>query len=384
MENVVCDEESRRVDYADSAITENTRAAYPIDYIPKRGDPLYRSPSSRHHLPHLRCLRCAATGQPPDARPSHVSLYERVHGQGRRHRDGRSPSQRPRFRRALARPSWSGNPNKYARPASRQDLHPQHPSLAGQYGAGQVGRTAVGTRLSLQHTRAIISAIHAGALADAPVEQDPHFGFDAICACPGVPSAQMVPRRTWADGTAYDERAGQLAELFKANFAAFEGEASPAVKRAGPTSESNDSSLIRKKPMEIAVQNNVDLDIDYKVADLSLAEWGRQEIILAEQEMPGLMALRAEYGHAQPLAACADCRLFAHDDPDRCTDRDAHCARGASALVLVQHLLDPRPRGCRPRGYRHTDLRLEGRNRGRVLCGVPSKPCTGPTASAPT
>ena len=52
--------------------------------------------------------------------------------------------------------------------------------------------------------------------------------------------------------------------------------------------------------MEIAAQKTADLD--YKVADLSLAEWGRQEIILAEQEMPGLMALREEYGAAQPLA----------------------------------------------------------------------------------
>ena len=52
--------------------------------------------------------------------------------------------------------------------------------------------------------------------------------------------------------------------------------------------------------MELAVQKTADLD--YKVADLSLAEWGRQEIILAEQEMPGLMALREEYGATQPLA----------------------------------------------------------------------------------
>ena len=52
--------------------------------------------------------------------------------------------------------------------------------------------------------------------------------------------------------------------------------------------------------MELAAQKTADLD--YKVADLSLAEWGRQEIILAEQEMPGLMALREEYGDAQPLA----------------------------------------------------------------------------------
>ena len=40
---------------------------------------------------------------------------------------------------------------------------------------------------------------------------------------------------------------------------------------------------------------------DYKVADISLADWGRKEIAIAETEMPGLMALREEYGHARPL-----------------------------------------------------------------------------------
>ena len=43
-------------------------------------------------------------------------------------------------------------------------------------------------------------------------------------------------------------------------------------------------------------------DADFRVADLSLASFGRKEIDLAEHEMPGLMALRAEYGDSQPLA----------------------------------------------------------------------------------
>jgi len=54
--------------------------------------------------------------------------------------------------------------------------------------------------------------------------------------------------------------------------------------------------------MTQAAEKTVDLqENDYKIADISLAEWGRQEIILAEQEMPGLMALREEYGAEQPL-----------------------------------------------------------------------------------
>ena len=52
--------------------------------------------------------------------------------------------------------------------------------------------------------------------------------------------------------------------------------------------------------MTQAVEKTIAMD-DYKVADISLAEWGRQEIILAEQEMPGLMALREEFGEKQPL-----------------------------------------------------------------------------------
>src|SRR6201995_951806 len=46
---------------------------------------------------------------------------------------------------------------------------------------------------------------------------------------------------------------------------------------------------------------NIDLTLPFKVKDMSLAAWGRKEIRLAEAEMPGLMALRAEYGKLKPL-----------------------------------------------------------------------------------
>ncbi len=59
---------------------------------------------------------------------------------------------------------------------------------------------------------------------------------------------------------------------------------------------------------------------DCKVADLSLADWGRKEIAIAETEMPGLMALREEYAGKKPLEGRADRRLPAHDDPDRGAD----------------------------------------------------------------
>ena len=53
--------------------------------------------------------------------------------------------------------------------------------------------------------------------------------------------------------------------------------------------------------MSTTTNNQIDFSLKYKVADMSLAEWGRKEIRLAEAEMPGLMSLRAEYGASQPL-----------------------------------------------------------------------------------
>ena len=88
---------------------------------------------------------------------------------------------------------------------------------------------------------------------------------------------------------------------------------------------------------------------DFKVADLSLAEFGRKEIQLAEHEMPGLMQTREEFADAQPLKGARIIGLAAHDDPDRRADRDARRARRRGPLGLLQHLLDPGPRGGRRR-----------------------------------
>ena len=54
--------------------------------------------------------------------------------------------------------------------------------------------------------------------------------------------------------------------------------------------------------------------VKYKVKDISLAEWGRKEINLAEAEMPGLMALREEFGKQKPSERCSDCRMSSYDN----------------------------------------------------------------------
>ena len=232
LENVVCDEESRRVDYANGAITENTRAAYPIDYIPNA-----MIPCTGRHPRDIVFLTCDAFGVlPPVSRLTpDQAMYHFMSGYTAKVAGTEMGVTEPQaaFSACFGAAFMVWHPNKYA--ALLADKIRAHNAQVWLVNTGWTGGPyGVGKRLALQHTRAIVRAIHAGALADAPAERDPRFGFDVVCACPGVPSAQMVPRRTWTDGAAYDERAGQLAELFKANFAAFEDGTSAAVKRAGP------------------------------------------------------------------------------------------------------------------------------------------------------
>ncbi len=59
--------------------------------------------------------------------------------------------------------------------------------------------------------------------------------------------------------------------------------------------------------------------VPYKVKDMSLAEWGRKEIELAEAEMPGLMSLREEYKDSQPLKRCPNCWMSSHDNSNSST-----------------------------------------------------------------
>ena len=119
----------------------------------------------------------------------------------------------------------------------------------------------------------------------------------------------------------------------------------------------------------------MDSSVDYKVADLSLAEFGRKEITLAEHEMPGLMAMRAEYSASQPLAG-ARITGSLHMTVQTAVLIETLVALGArGALVLLQHLLDPGPRSCcgRRRSGRHgrrTDGRPGLRLEGRVARGV--------------
>jgi len=125
------------------------------------------------------------------------------------------------------------HPSKYAELLA--DKMKKHGSRVWLVNTGWIGGAfGTGKRIKLAHTRAIIDAIHSGALVDAKVERDEVFGFDIVTDCPGVPKEVLTPRTAWADPKAYDAAAKKLAELFIKNFKTYEAGASADVRKAGP------------------------------------------------------------------------------------------------------------------------------------------------------
>jgi phosphoenolpyruvate carboxykinase (ATP) len=96
------------------------------------------------------------------------------------------------------------------------------------------GAYGTGRRIKLGYTRAIVDAIHSGALAKAETRPDPIFGFDVVTQCPNVPNEILVPHNVWFDQAAYGATARKLADLFTRNFTQYDTGVSAEVKSAGP------------------------------------------------------------------------------------------------------------------------------------------------------
>ena len=125
------------------------------------------------------------------------------------------------------------HPSVYAKLlAEKMNRHKAHAWLINTGWSG--GSYGTGSRIKLKYTRAIIDAIHSGALAKAEYREDPIFRVQIPLTCPEVPSDLLSPRNTWKDSSAYDQTAKKLAKLFHENFKKYK-EGSPAdVCAAGP------------------------------------------------------------------------------------------------------------------------------------------------------
>jgi phosphoenolpyruvate carboxykinase (ATP) len=231
LENVML-EEDRSVDFTDTSITENTRGAYPIEFIKNA-----KIPCVAGHPTDVIFLTCDAFGVlPPVSRLAPAqAMYHFISGYTAKVAGTEMGVTEPSatFSPCFGGPFLVWHPSKYAELlAAKMKKHDARVWLVntgwigGGYGAGK--------RIKLAHTRAIIDAIHGGALSDAKAERDAVFGVDIVTECPNVPKEILTPRTGWADGKAYDTAARKLAELFKGNFKTYEAGAGAEVSAAGP------------------------------------------------------------------------------------------------------------------------------------------------------
>jgi phosphoenolpyruvate carboxykinase (ATP) len=226
------DPESRQLDLESQAITENTRAAYPIHYIPNH------VPAGRGGHPlNVVFLTADAFGVlPPIARLTpEQAMYHFLSGYTAKLAGTERGVSEPQatFSTCFGAPFMVHHPKVYAGLLG-QKLQ-QHRATVWLVNTGWSGGPfGVGQRVSIRHTRAMVRALLDGSLRDVPTEPDPVFGVHVPVACPGVPPEVLKPRNTWADKDAYDAKARELAQRFASNFQQFAGAVDPAVLQAGP------------------------------------------------------------------------------------------------------------------------------------------------------
>ena len=231
MENVVYDQYDHRVDFKDDSLTQNTRGAYPIEFIKNA-----QIPCMAGHPTDVIFLTCDAFGVlPPVSRLTpEQAMYHFISGYTAKVAGTEVGVTEPQatFSACFGGPFLVWHPGKYAELlAERIRDHGSKVWLVNTGWSG--GAYGTGSRMKLAFTRAIVDAIHSGALADAPVEPDPVFGFNVVTKCPNVPEDILLPKNTWADKTAFDQTAKKLGQLFRKNFETFEAGVSDAVRSAG-------------------------------------------------------------------------------------------------------------------------------------------------------
>jgi phosphoenolpyruvate carboxykinase (ATP) len=238
LENCVIGPQTRTVDYADSRLTENTRASYPIEFIPNAKIPCVGGQPKNVIL-----LTCDAFGVlPPVARLTPAqAMYHFISGYTAKVAGTEVGVKDPEatFSACYGAAFLVWHPMKYAQMLA--DKMQQHQASAWLINTGWTGGAyGSGSRIRLAYTRAIIDAIHSGQLAKAPTTTEPVFGLAIPTAVPGVPSEILIPRGTWLKPAAYDAKAIHLAKLFQANFAQYADQATSEVQAAGPRMGPND------------------------------------------------------------------------------------------------------------------------------------------------
>lgn len=234
LENVIHDPVSRQVNLDDDTITENTRASYPLDFIPN----IVPEGLTRTQPKNIMFLTCDASGVlPPISRLTpEQAMYHFISGYtskvaGTEMGVGKQPV--PTFSTCFGAPFMVHHPSVYAKMlAERMKKHGCTCWLLNTGWTG--GPFGTGHRISIAHTRSLLNAGLEGQLKDVPYRKDKVFGVDVPTKCPDVPAEILDPANTWASKDEYWKKYDELAGRFIENFKKFESGCAPEIIAAGP------------------------------------------------------------------------------------------------------------------------------------------------------
>ncbi|MEW6636490.1 MAG: phosphoenolpyruvate carboxykinase (ATP) [Actinomycetota bacterium] len=235
LENVAMDRRTREVDYSDDSITENTRAAYPLEHIAgavkdgRGGHPsavLFLTADAFGVLPPISALT------PAQAAYYFLSGYTAKLAGTEADMEAEVEAT---FSACFGAPFLPLPATTYAAMLSeRLERHGVRCYLINTGWSG--GPYGIGKRVDIAATREMVRAVIEGRLDGAQTRKDPFFGLNVPVEVPGVPKEILDPRETWQDRDAYDSQAERLADLFRQNFKKFEDKVSDEVRNAGPHS----------------------------------------------------------------------------------------------------------------------------------------------------
>lgn len=233
LENVILDDDTRVPDFDDGSLTQNTRSAYPLEFVANANE------TGRGGHPKNIVMLCAdAFGVlPPIAKltPSQA-MYHFLSGYtakvaGTEKGVGNEPV--ATFSTCFGAPFMPRHPSIYGN--LLRQLIGEHGVDCWLVNTGWTGgKFGVGSRMPIKATRALLDSALSGQLRDVEMRIDPRFGFQVPMVVEGVEPALLDPRSTWTDTGAYDAQAHELVEMFRKNFKIFEAHVDEDVLSAGP------------------------------------------------------------------------------------------------------------------------------------------------------
>jgi len=237
LENVVMDQVTRQLDLDDASLAENSRGAYPIDFIPNASEE-NMGPVPRN----IVMLTADAYGiLPPISKLTpDQAMYHFLSGYTARVAGTEIGVTEPdaTFSTCFGAPFMARHPSVYGNLLKERiakggvDCWLVNTGWTG-------GKYGIGRRMPIKATRALLNAALDGSLNSAEFRTDPNFGFKVPVEVPGVDTAILDPRETWTNKAEYDSTAAKLVDLFVENFAQFADDVDEGVRQAAPKTAEN-------------------------------------------------------------------------------------------------------------------------------------------------